>query len=70
MTGRSARHCLVEADLPRDGKVLALDPRGTPDIAAIAALVVRDICGNPVLDFRQRSIYADSRACSPAKQPT
>lgn len=42
---------------------------GTPDIAAMAALVVRDICGNPVLDFRQRLFYAASPEYSLAKQP-
>lgn len=37
------------------------------DIAAMAAMVVRDIWGNPVLDFRLRSFYAASREYSLAK---
>jgi hypothetical protein len=42
---------------------ITLEPGGgTPDIAAKAGLVVRDVCGNVVLDFRQRSFYAANRA--------
>ena len=41
---------------------------GASNIATVAALVARDIRGNPILEFRQRPFYAANRACRVANE--
>ncbi len=47
---------------------LASPGGGASNIATVAALVARDIRGNPILEFRQRPFYAANQACRVANE--